>query len=171
MTLTNQISAHFPGRALWSCISTIVKEKKLTVSVLIFLWPSAVHCSAVFMLSDKPSDPWMYHCCWTFIISLVPEAAAYTVCNTRLFWVWENVSYQPVPVIWVLVLQGDQSQVLSLVKKKSSVEPPLGVTVAVFLYRWYRRSDGFVHRSQHPHHIRAVWLCVRGQFPLYSHHT
>lgn len=37
--------------------------------------------------------------------------------------------------------------------------------------RWYRWSDGIVHRRQHPHHLRAVWLRLWGQWSFVTSQT
>lgn len=33
-------------------------------------------------------------------------------------------------------------------------------------FRWYRRSDGSFHRSQHPHYSWTVWLSVWGKIDI-----
>lgn len=104
------------------------------------------------------------------------------IYNTRLFSQWKKNCLSfclSVPVICAYVLQVNQIKSfpwpwhkdLSRKTKVFALYFSWCVcTVLLSFHRWYWWPDGFVHWSQHPHHLRAVWLRVWGLFQIsYCH--
>lgn len=139
------------------------------------------NCSTIWW-AIKPMDLSVWLDFLGHIFYFTSSNTPLAIYNTRLFSPWnKNVSLSACFSRYLCLRVASKSnQVFPLTMTQRSFQKNKSFftlyfswcvcTVLLSFHRWYWWPDGFVHWSQHPHHLRAVWLRIWGLFQIsYCH--